>query len=238
MVTISLYSLVNTFWVAKLGYQAVAALTVTLPFFILATAIGVGTGIGVNALSSRKFGERNVEAANQATGQTFFLCLALGVIFILATNLFPQQILIICGATEDIMDLGEQYLRMLGFAIPLFLFGTISRNIFQASGDAIRPMIFILMAQVINAALDPFFIFGWGVFPEMGVAGAALATAIASGFSAILAIWYILSGRTAYQIRFRHCIPKFSTIGSIYRVGLPSMFMEMTESVGFALFVM
>lgn len=236
MVTISLYNLVDTFWIAKLGYQAVAALTATMPFFILTMALGVGTGIGVNALSSRRFGERNTEAANQATGQTFFLCLALGIILILATNIFPRQILIICGAPVDVLGIGEEYIRMMGFAMPLIFFGSVSRNVFQASGDAIKPMIFIILSQVINVVLDPFLIFGWGPFPEMGIAGAALATAIAAGFGSLLAVWYILSGRTAYRIRVRHCIPHFRTIGAIYRVGLPSMFMEMTESVGFALF--
>ena len=66
--------------------------------------------------------------------------------------------------------------------------------------------------------------------------GAALATIISISISSFLAIWYIFAGKTAYRIRFHHCIPNFKTIGSIYRIGLPSMFMEMTESVGFALF--
>ena len=236
MVTISLYNLVNTFWVAKLGYQAVAALTSVMPFFILCMAIGVGTGIGVTSLSSRRFGERNVEEANRITGQTFFLCLILGLLLLFVTNAFPRQILTICGATPDVMDMGSQYLRVFGFAMPLFLFGSISRNIFQASGDAIRPMIFIIIAQVINAVLDPFFIFGWGPFPEMGVAGAALATGIASGFGSILALFYIFGGRTSYHIRIHHFRPDIRSIAAIYKVGLPSLLMELTGGVGFAVF--
>jgi putative MATE family efflux protein len=236
MVTISLYNLVNTFWVAKLGYQPVAALTSVMPFMILCMAIGVGTGIGVNALSSRRFGEHQVEAANRATGQSFFLCLILGIVLILVTNVFPRQILAISGATPDILDLGEAYLRIIGLGMPMYIFTIISRNIFQASGDATRPMIFIISAQVINATLDPFLIFGWGFFPELGVRGAALATDIAVICGTALSLGYILSGKTAYHLRFHHLLPNLKTIGEIARVGVPSMLMEVTGAVSFAVF--
>jgi putative MATE family efflux protein len=236
MVTISLYGLVNTFWVARLGYQAVAALTSIMPFFIFCIAIGLGTGVGINALASRRFGERNLDEANRASGQSFFICLVWGLFLILITNLFPRQILTICGAPPDVMDMGVQYLRFVGFGMPLYIFSIVSRNIFQASGDAIRPMIFIIIAQLVNAGLDPFLIFGWGPFPQMGVSGAALATAISSGFGSILAMWYIFAGKTSYHLKARHFRPSFSTIKSIYKVGLPSMLMELTGGIGFAVF--
>ncbi len=236
MVAVSLYNLVDTFWVAKLGYEAVAALTVTLPFFIISYAIAVGTGIGVSALTSRRFGERNVESANQVTGQVLFLSLALGTVLILATNLFTRQILLLCGATPDILDLGEQYLRMVGLGMPFMLLNIISRNVFQASGDAFRPMVFIILSQICNAIFAPLLIFGWGFFPEMGVSGAGLATLIANVIGASLPLGYILLGKTAYRLRVRHCIPSFSSIVAIYRVGLPSMLMTATEGVIFGLF--
>jgi putative MATE family efflux protein len=236
MVIISLYNLVDAFWVAKLGHQAMAVITVIMPFFIICIAIGAGTGIGINALSSRRFGERDVEAANKVTGQSFFLCLFFGIIFLIATNLFPRQILLISGATPDMLELGVQYISVLGWAMPSFFFGVVSRNIFQASGDAIRPLIFTAAAQLTNVILNPCLIFGWWFFPEMGIAGSALATVIASIFGSILALWYILGGKTVYRIHFHHCIPSLTTIWQIYGVGLPSMIMMMTESVGFALF--
>jgi len=235
MVVVSLYNLVNTFWVARLGYQAVAAITVVLPFSIFAMAVAVGTGIGVNALSSRRFGEHNPEASNKATGQSFFLSVVIGLVFLVLTNVFPRQILDLCGATPDIMEMGEQYLRIFGLGMPLFLFSIIGRNIFHASGDTFRPMVFNVTAQLLNAALDPFLIFGWGFFPEMGVRGAALATAISSNIGALIYLWFILRGKTAYRIRFHHCIPDIRIIKDIYRVGFPSMLMEMTESVVFAI---
>lgn len=236
MVVVSLYNLVNAFWVAKLGYQAVAAVTVALPFFVFSIAVAVGTGIGVNALTSRRFGERNVEAANQAVGQAFFLSLLIGIIFLLLTNLFPHMILRLCGATPDIMEMGTQYLSMFGWGLPLFLFSIICRNIFAASGDTLRPMIFAIIGQAVNIALDPLLIFGLGGFPEMGVRGAALATVISTSIAALLPLWFILSKKSVYNLHLRHCLPNLSAIKDIYRVGLPSMMMESTESIVFAIF--
>ncbi len=236
MIAVSLYNLVNTFWVARLGFQAVAAITSVMPLFIFCVAIGVGTGVGVNALASRQFGERDVDGANRVAGQTAFLSIFLGLAVLLVTNLFPRQILLLTGATPDVMDLGIAYLRVFGCGMPFFFFSIMTRNVFQASGDAIRPMIFSVTAQIINAALDPLFIFGLGFFPRMGIAGAALGSVIASFVSASLAVWYGLSKRSAYRIRLRHAMPHPSTILGIYRVGLPSAMMDMSESVVFALF--
>lgn len=231
-----MYNLVNAFWVAKLGYQAIAAITVTMPFFVFCIALGVGTGVGVNALTSRHFGERNVEGANIAVGQTFFLCLVIGVFFILITNLFPGAILRISGVTPDILDLGKQYLTIIGWGVPFFLFSIVSRNVFAASGDTLRPMIFAIVSQIINAVLDPFLIFGWGFFPEMGIRGAALATIISMFVGTVLPLWFLFRNETAYDIRSHHCIPNFPVIKEIYRVGFPSILMDSTESVVFAIF--
>ncbi len=236
MVAISLYGLVDTFWVSRLGYQAVAAVTVAMPFYIMAMAAGAGTGVGVNALASRHFGERDSEAANRVIGQVFFLCLALGTVFILATNLFPGEILRLCGATEDIMDLGTQYLRIIGAGTPLLLFNVVNRNVFQASGDAIRPMIMIVTSQVVNAALAPLLIFGWGFVPAMGMSGAALAVVLANAVGVGMALWNLLGGRTSYTLRLEHYRPSMPQIAGIYRVGLPSIIMQATEAVIFGLF--
>jgi len=236
MVTISLYNLVDTFWVAKLGYHAIAALTTILPVWIICVAVGAGTGVGVNALASRRFGERNIEAANQVAGQAPFLSLGMGMIFVLAMNLFPYQICRLAGAPPDVIDLAVEYLVILSWAIPFFFLGHIGRNIFGAAGDAVRPMIVTILGQVCNVILDPFFIFGWGFFPEMGIGGAALATVIANVLSVSIGVYFIIAHHTPYRLKLHHFIPNWRVIYEIFKVGLPSMVMEATESVIFALF--
>jgi putative MATE family efflux protein len=236
MVTISLYHLADTFWLGQLSYQAIAAVTVTFPFYIAVVAIGVGTGVGANALASRRFGERNIEATNQVAGQIFPLTTIFGVIFIIATAFFAKQLAALLGAPPQIIAMTAEYLVFFGWGIPFILFRLMTRNIFHAAGDAVKPMIFTIVGAVVNVILDPFFIFGWGPFPEMGIGGAALATTISGGIAAALSYYYLVGGRSVYRLKLHHFRPDLSIIAQIYRVGLPSILMELTETIIFILF--
>lgn len=236
MLAVTLYHLADTFWVGKLGYQAIAALTITFPYFILVVSVGVGTGVGANALASRRFGERNVEETNQIVGQIFLLTGVLGIIFVAVSSLFAEPILILCGATPDILEMATDYLVVFGWGTPFILFRLMTRNLFQASGDAVKPMIFTITGTVFNVILDPFLIFGWGPFPEMGVRGAALATTLAGLLAAALSFYYIVAHRSVYRLRWHHFRIQLRIIADIFRVGLPSILMQVTESVLFAIF--
>jgi len=236
MITMALYNLVDTFWVSQIGYRAIAALTIVLPYHILLIAIGVGSGIGINALASRRFGEGNIEATNQVAGQIFPLAAFFGVIFLVLAVFFPEPILTVCGATPDIMDFATQYLTDIGLGTPVFFFMIMAGSLLRGSGDAVRPMAFMIIASVVNIILDPFLIFGFGPFPELGVRGAALATVIAQLIGAVLSFYYIVARKSAYRIKLLHLKPRLPILRDIYRVGLPSMIMEFMESVVFALF--
>jgi len=236
MVTIALYNIIDTFWVAKLGYQAIAALTIVIPFYVLVIAISVGSGIGVSAFASRRFGERNVEAINHVAGQVFSLSGLFGVIFLIAAFFFARPILTISGATPDIMDFATQYLTVLGFGMPFIFFMIMAGSLLRGSGEALKPMVFMITASIINIILDPFLIFGIGPFPEMGVRGAALATVIAQLLGAGLNFCYIVARKSAYRVKLKHLKPSLPILGDIYRVGFPSIIMQITESVVFALF--
>jgi putative MATE family efflux protein len=236
MVTLTLYNLIDTFWVSKLGHQAIAALTIVLPYHVLIIAIGIGIGVGIGALTSRRFGERNTEATNHAAGQIFSLAMFYGVIFLVAAAFFSEPILTVIGATPDIMEYAKQYLVILGFGTPFMFFLLMGGSLLRGSGDAVRPMVFTIIAQVANIILDPLLIFGLGPFPEMGIRGAALGTVIGQLIGAGLTFFYIVSGRSVYQIKLAHLKPNLSIQKDIYRVGFPSMIMLITESICFALF--
>jgi len=236
MITVALYNIIDTFWVARLGHEAIAALTIVLPYHILIIAIGVGTGIGVGSLVSRCFGEGNIEATNHVAGQIFAISGFFGIIFLLVAFFFPHTILTVFGATPDIMDYSTQYLTVIGYGAPFMFFSLVSSSLLRGSGDAVRPMIFMIAASVINIILDPFLIFGIGPFPEMGVRGAALATVIAQMLGGGLCFGYIAARKSAYRIKLSHLRPDIPILRDIYRVGFPSMIMEITESLCFILF--
>jgi len=232
----SLYNIVNTFWLAKLGYEAIAALSIVFPYQILTYAIGGGTGIGVAALISRRFGENDVDATNHVAGQIFFLSAFWGLCFVLVTVFFAESILRAIGATPDIMDFSTQYLVTVAYGIPSIIFVQIVGNLIRGSGDGVKPMVIMIIPCVINIILDPFMILGLGPFPEMGVRGAALATVIAQVSGGLLGLYYLFSRRTVFRIKFRHLKPDITILRDIYRVGTSAMILQITESLSFMLF--
>lgn len=235
MIILALYNAVDTFWVARLGHEAIAALTIVLPYHILNIAIGVGTGVGIIALTSRRFGEGNIEATNYVAGQIFPITAFFGSIFLVAAVFFSRPILTAFGATPDIMDYATQYLVIIGYGAPFLILSITINNLLRGSGDALRPMMFMLIGTVINIILDPFMIFGIGPFPEMGVRGAALATVISLAVSSGVSFYYIVARKSAYRIKMRYLKPRLSVLLDIYRVGFPTMITIAMESVMFAL---
>jgi putative MATE family efflux protein len=235
-VSASLYNIVDTFWVARLGYEAIAALTIVFPYQILTMAIGFGTGVGISALVSRRFGERDLEATNHVAGHIFFLSLFWGLLFTFIATSFAGRILVALGATPDIIDAGTQYLVITAYGIPAHMFALMTSNVVRGSGDAVKPMVIVLTASVLNIILDPFLIFGIGPFPELGIRGAAWATVTAQSAGALLGLYYLLGRRTAYRLRTRHLVPSAAILRDIYRIGIPASIQEITESLSFVLF--
>jgi putative MATE family efflux protein len=231
MMAMSFYVLADTFWLGRLSYDAIAAITVTFPFYYVIFSIGLGSGVGANALASRRFGERDVEATNRVAGQTVPLTIIFGIIFIIPSVFFARPLASALGAPPQIIDLTAQYLVYFGWGIPFILFRLMARNVFHAAGDMTKPMIAIVAGAVVNAALDPFLIFGWGPFPQMGVGGAALATTVSGGLNAGIICYYLLRKKSVYDLKLHHLKPDLSIIAQIYRVGLPETLMDLTDSV-------
>jgi putative MATE family efflux protein len=234
-VTMSLYNIVDTIWIARLGHEAIAALTIVVPYQILFYAIGGGTGIGVSALVARRFGERNIEASNHIAGQIFFISAFWGFLFMMVAVSFADRLLPIMGATPDIMTYSKQYLIITSYGAPLMILGIIVSSLIRGSGDAVKPMVIMISGAVINIILDPFLILGLGSFPEMGVRGAAWATFIAQFCAAGLALFYFFAHKTSFRIKASYIRPDWSIIKDIYRVGAPTAAFQVTESLVFML---
>jgi putative MATE family efflux protein len=232
-ITTTLYNIVDTIWVGRLGHEAIAALTISFPYQILFYAIGGGTGIGISALVSRHFGEKDVDATNHVAGQIFCISAFWGFLFMLVAVAFADRILPLIGATPDIMEYSRQYFTIISYGAPLIIMGIVMSSLIRGSGDAVKPMIIMVSGTVINIILDPLMILGIGPFPEMGVRGAAWATFIAQCFSAGLALFYFFAHKTSFRIKATHLRPDWSIIKDIYRVGAPTAVFQVMESLVF-----
>jgi putative MATE family efflux protein len=232
----SLYNIVDTFWVARLGHEAIAALTIVFPYQILAMAVGMGTGTGISALVSRYFGENNIKATNLAAGQIFFLSVLWGLVFLIPALLFSETILVAFGATEDIMVFGKTYLIITSFGAPANVFVILVGSLIRGSGDTVKPTIIMISSSILNIILDPFLILGLGPFPEMGIKGAALATVISQVIGMLIGLYYLLANRTAFRFDRQCLIPQWFILKRIYHIGAPASIQQLTESLAFVLF--
>ena len=235
-IAISLYNIVDTFWVSRLGHEAIAALTIVFPYQILAMAVGLGTGTGIGALVSRHFGEKDIKATNLAAGQIFCLSIFWGLFFLIPALMFPDKILVAFGATGDIMKFAKVYLVVTSFGATANVFVLLAGSLIRGSGDIVKPTIIMITSSFLNIILDPFLILGLGPFPEMGIKGAALATVTAQGAGMMLGIYYLLGNRTTFRFDRESLIPRWLIIKRIYRVGAPASIQQVTESLAFVLF--
>jgi len=238
MLVMSLYNIVDTFWVSGLpnGPKAIAALTVTFPLQMIAVALGVGTGIGTASLVSRRFGENRVDEVNDVGGHAVVMPLVAGGALLGLCLLIPGPMLQVFGAKPDTLNIALTYLVVIGFGFPFQLFAMTVNGLYRGAGNAVMPMVCMAVPALVNILLDPFLIYGWGPFPRLEVQGAALATTIAKVVGFAISATYLWSGHSGYHIRLRHFRPRLSILRDIAQVGGPACAMHFVQSAVVSVF--
>lgn len=231
MTAMSLYNFIDTFWLARLSSQALAALTVCFPIQIIFAAVGVGTGIGAGSFSARMFGAGKTSLARKTAVQILPLSFFFGFLIIACVTLFTDEILIAFGAFDEIMPLCRDYLSIIVFSAPFLLFSMMANNLLRAEGRPVLSMYVVLIASLTSAALDPFLIFGIGPFPRMGIKGAALVAVIAQCLAFIFSLFFLQLKSSKYAFRWKNITPDIQIIKSIYSTGLPSVAINLLVSV-------
>ena len=232
MLTQALYNVVDTMFVSGLGQDALTALSLAFPVQNLMIAIGVGTGVGTNALLSRSLGEKNFSKANKVAANGIFLCIASAAVIMLLGALFSKPYFDSFGASDAVAQMGSSYLTIC-MLFSIGLFGQITyEKLLQSTGKTMLSMIVQLAGAVTNIILDPIMIYGYLGFPKMGVSGAAIATVTGQIIALLLAI--VINRRYNKEITISKSDilkPDKEIIKRIYSVGIPSICMASIGSV-------
>ena len=231
MFAMALYNLIDTFWLTRLSPQAMAAFTICFPIQMVFAAIGIGTGVGAGSFAARMFGAGQHLKAKQTAGQAILLSSLLGLLIIVITLAYHDKILILFGATGDILPLARQYLVTIVFGSPFLLFLMIANNLLRAEGNPSASMYIVLTMSIVGAIMDPFLIFGLGPFPKMGILGAAISAIIAYFIAGLLSLYYLQLKSSHYALNWRDLMPNVSIIASIYQTGFPSVVMNLVFSL-------
>lgn len=222
MLVQSLYNIIDSIFVAKLGEDALAAVSLVYPLQNLITAWTVGFGVGLNARIAYFLGAGDKEKADRATSQGVFLGAVHGIVVMVLGLILAPYYLRMFTENQRVLEWGTQYAAIIFGMSAVLIVGVTFEKVFQAEGKMVPTMAGMLAGCVTNIILDPLFIFGIGWFPKMGVRGAAFATGLGWVVTLVFYLVYYWKGGITLNIRGREMRPTGEICGKMYRVGIPA----------------
>jgi len=216
----SVFVIVDMFWVAKLGADAIAAVGLTEAVITVVYAVAIGLSMATTAMVARRVGEKNQGAAAIVAAQSLWLGLVIAALIGSLGMFFAEEILRLMGASDDAIEVGADYtMVMLGGSVSI-LYIFLLNGIFRGAGDAGIAMRSLWLANGINLILDPILIFGLGPAPEMGVMGAAVATTIGRSIGVLYQLNHLfgISGRV--RIRLAQLAPNLAVAKQLTKLSL------------------
>ena len=221
----ALYNMVDSYYVSLCDPKGFLALSLAFPVQTLMISVCVGTGVGVNAMLSRRLGEGKKDAAAAVAANGFFVYFLTGLVFLAAGVLLGPRFVGFFSSDAQVVAYGGQYLTVVLCGSMGMCMQFAGERVLQASGRPVGPMVIQGIGAVINLILDPILIFGLGPAPALGVTGAAIATVF--GQLVGMCVGFLLVHRCpVVQISFRSFRPDTGAIRDIYRIGFPAMAMQ------------
>jgi putative MATE family efflux protein len=232
MVVQTLYNLINRIWVSGLGTDAAAAVGFAFPLLFMGTAIATGLGVGGGSAISRKIGAKDKKGGDIAAVHTLILMVIVALAYAIPLFVFAEDIFRMIGAGQA-TGTAALYARIMYSATIIWFFTSIATALLRSEGDAKRSMLAMVLGGILNAVLDPIFIyvFGWGV------PGAAIASVVSICISAVLLFyWLFLKKNTFLSFPFRGFHFDKSVIKDILAVGFPASLLQLSMAI--MLFIM
>ena len=229
MMVQTLFNVVDIMFIGWLGAEEVTAVAFVSPLFFIIIGLTVGLGAGVTASIAQFIGQKDKKNADNCAEHTILLGIVITLILSFLGIAFGEELLVLLGASGNILDISYTYLKVLLYGIGLAVFSLFFRAILAGEGETKIPMFIGLIGTLLNLVLDPIFIF----VLEYGVKGAALATVISQAVMVVSYLFVIFVRKSTY-ITFNISDFKYSTsiINTIFKIGIPSSISMLIISFG------
>lgn len=231
MLVQALYNIVDSIYVSQVSESAVTALSLAFPVQNMQIGFGVGIGVGVNSLLSKSLGEKNQDAADRAAGNGIFLVIISTVLFMLFGIFGARPYFTMQSQVAETVEGGIAYTQICCLFTAGIFVQILGERLLQATGRTVLTMIAQGVGAIVNIILDPIFIHGWFGMPQMGIAGAAVATVIGQWAGAGLCIYLNLRHNPEVHIRLRNVKPVGHILGPVLAVGVPAIVMNAIGSI-------
>lgn len=231
MLVNALYNLADAYFVGGLGESQMGAISVVYPLGQVVVGLGLLFGNGAASYISRLLGHGEKEKANQVVSTALYSSILVGTIIIILSVIFIRPILRLLGATDSILPYGITYGSIYIIFCIFNVFNVTMNNLVTSEGAAKTTMCALMTGAVLNMALDPLFIY---VF-HFGVAGAAIATAIAQVTSTLVYLFYIFRKKSAFDFKMKDCCFSKEIFSEIFQIGVPTLVFQILTSLSISL---
>lgn len=216
------YSLVDTYWLGRYSEEALAGISVAYPVQFLFISLGFGVAIAGSVLVAQYEGAGNGSKLRKAASQA--MSYGLGVSLVIGVLMFflVGTVVRLLGAEPSTIPAATGYLQVISLGMFTFFGFSVFISLMRGYGEAVVPMLIMLGTVIANVFLDPVFIFGWWIFPEMGATGAAVVTIILRTVALAVGLWMLFTGRYGLQISLAEMVPTREFGRKILRIGVPA----------------
>lgn len=228
----SAYQLIDTFWVGRLGTDAVAAVSLSFPVLFLLITLGTGFSISGTILVAQYWGGKNREQVNYVSSQTVSLMLIVSVIVATIGYIIAGPVMKLIGAEGDVLPLATDYLQISSIGVVFMFSFFVYQSLMRGVGEIKRPLQIVALTVLLNLFLDPFFINGFGPFEGMGVTGAALATIFTQGIASAIGFWLMFRGSQGIKIQLSSFKLDPQLVKRMFFLGLPASIEQSMKALG------
>jgi len=227
----ALYNVVDSIFVARFSVNAMTAISIVNPVQMLMISFGVGSAVGVNSLIARRLGARRKEEADKAASTSIRIGIFNYLIFAFIGIFLAKPFMHLYTDNPEIFEGGVTYLQIITIFSVFSMIQVQLEKVLQATGNMVAPMIISMSGAITNLILDPIMIFGLFGFPQLGIAGAAIATVTGQAVAFCVAVYILHTKEHVVHVQFKGYKMDWNVVKDIYAVGLPSMVMQSIGSV-------
>lgn len=221
---------IDMIWVGKLGSASIAGVGVSGMVVMVINSARMGLQTGTRAMIARFWGADDREGSIHVAQQAIVVSTLFAVTMAVIGVFLAEPILMMMGVESEVVSEGAAYMRIMLIGSVAMSFRMMAEGTMQASGDAVNPMRIIMFARILHTAICPFLVFGWWIFPRLGVSGAALTNVISQGLGGGVALWILFSGHTRLKLTLRKFYFDGGMIWRIVKIGIPAIITGMERS--------